>query len=432
MSTIAVLSLYRPRVEDFLAARGEDIIAVIPESMRERRESADPGYPISTIEHWDDYTTLARLAMEFEALGVTAVATIDEPCVRAAAFIRDLLGMPGQNHQSAVACTDKSMMKKRLGAAGLPVAQHRVVHTVEQIREFLDETGSDVVVKPRYGFGAINTYRVSRDNFDRLVSMGAFGPPTTLPDVYQSTTLAADIGQVGYLVERYVDVAAEYHCELLRHEGSEVHCLAARYFTPCLADRAVGSAFLDPNSDEAIEVRELTRSAATALGVAQGFGHCEIFRDRSGRWLVGEFGARPGGLLAPRMLQLSYGIDNLAMLADQLAGKRPRIDPSARAAGAIAWAAVPVPGSGLITEMPDEAHLLTLPGVIEAHVGLRRGDSTAGLYGTITHAAYVVCRGDTPEHAEALAKDARRACQIRVEPGSVTPNVATGALTGTH
>jgi hypothetical protein len=143
---IVVLSAYRPRLEDFLTARGEKIVAVIPESMREPRESTNPRYPIRTIDHFDDYTELARIAAELEALGVTAVATIDEPCVRAAAFVNELLGLPGLDHRSAVACTDTSVMKRRLAAAGVPVAEHRVAHDVRQIRKFLDDAGGEIVV----------------------------------------------------------------------------------------------------------------------------------------------------------------------------------------------------------------------------------------------------------------------------------------------
>jgi two-component system, NarL family, sensor kinase len=65
--------------------------------------------------------------------------------------------------------------------------------------------------------------------------------------------------------------------------------------------------------------------------------------------------------MIPRMLQLGYGIDNLALLADQLAGRRPRTELGTRAAGGIAWLSVPVE-SGVITDMPDEAQLLSIFG----------------------------------------------------------------------
>ncbi|MCV7220945.1 ATP-grasp domain-containing protein [Mycolicibacterium elephantis] len=416
---IVVLSLYRPRLEDFLAAQGEKILALIPDSMRTAREAGDPGYPIRTIDRWDNYNELARLAGEFETLGVTAVATIDEPCIRAAAFLRGLLGLPGQDHESAVACTDKSVMKRRLAAHGIPVAEHRVVHSVAEIREFLDEIGDAIVVKPRSGFGTINTHRVGLDNFDDLAAAGAFAPPRDLPEYFWSTSMTSDLGQVSYLVERYVDVVAEYHCELMLHEGEEVHCLAARYANPVLADHAVGSVWLHHRSAEAVEVRRLTRAAAKALGVTHGFGHCEVLRDRTGRWFVGEFGSRPGGSMIPRSLKLSYGIDNLALLADQLCGRRPRKQPPPRRIpGAIAWLAIPVE-SGVITDMPDEAQLLGLPGVIDAEIVMRPGDSTKGLTsGAMFHAAYIFCVGENAQEAEDFAKHAQRACHIAVDPAA--------------
>ncbi|OBF54767.1 hypothetical protein A5787_04135 [Mycobacterium sp. 852002-50816_SCH5313054-b] len=210
---IAVLSLYRPRLEEFLASRGQKTIALIPDSVRRLRESTRPQYRITSIDRWDNYNALAGLASQFEALGVTAVATIDEPCIRAAAFLRDLLGLAGQDHHSAVACTDKSVMKSRLTAAGIRVAEHRVVRSGAHIREFLDATGGDIIVKPRCGFGSINTHRVNHDNFDHLASRGAFGAPGELPAYFQSTTISTASGRISYLAERCIDVAAEYHCD---------------------------------------------------------------------------------------------------------------------------------------------------------------------------------------------------------------------------
>lgn len=414
---IAVLSLYRPRLETFLAGRGEDLIAVIPDTMHAERAAASPGYPLRTVSSWDAYHELSALAAEFEVLGVTAIATVDEPCIRAAGFLRDLLGLPGQNHDSAVACTDKSVMKHRLAAAGIPVAEHRVVRTVAQIRAFLAEIGDDIVVKPRWGFGTINTHRVSADTVDDLVAHGAFDPPSDLPRYFGSTTMTATLGQTGYVAERCVDIVAEYHCELMLHHGVEVHCLAGRYADAILSDFTAGSVWLDPASTEATMVCDLSRAAAAALGLTHGFGHCEVFLDRSGRWFVGELGSRPGGLMIPRMLELHHGIDNLALLADQLSGRRPRSDGAPRAAGTIAWTAVPVE-SGLITEMPDEAAILQMPGVIEAEIVLRPGDSSKGLPGGMFHAAYIFCVGDSAAQAETLAKNAQKACRITVDPAA--------------
>ncbi|OBF54768.1 hypothetical protein A5787_04140 [Mycobacterium sp. 852002-50816_SCH5313054-b] len=194
-----------------------------------------------------------------------------------------------------------------------------------------------------------------------------------------------------------------------------MHCLAGRYSKPILSDPAVGSVWLDPYSAEAAEVCALTRAAASALGVTHGFGHCEVFRDRSGQWLVGEFAARPGGLMIPRMLQLRYGIDNLSLMADQLVGHQPATEPATHLAGSIAWRAIPI-DPGVITAMPDEAYMLSLPGVIEVQIMLRPGDSTTGLPASMYHAAYIVCIGDTPRQAEERAQDALNACRITVDP----------------
>ena len=65
---IVVLSLYRPRLEDYLATRGTKILALIPVSMRLAREATNPGYPIRTIDHWDNYNELAASQGNSKAL----------------------------------------------------------------------------------------------------------------------------------------------------------------------------------------------------------------------------------------------------------------------------------------------------------------------------------------------------------------------------
>jgi L-amino acid ligase C-terminal domain 2 len=70
---------------------------------------------------------------------------------------------------------------------------------------------------------------------------------------------------------------------------------------------------------------------------------------------------------------------------------------------------------GVITEMPDDDDLLQLPGVIEAEIVLRRGDSTAGLPASMFNAACLFCVGESPEHAEALVQNAQSACRITVD-----------------
>ncbi|MBX9398994.1 hypothetical protein K4749_36790 [Streptomyces sp. TRM72054] len=416
---IVTLSSFRPLLEEFLAARGDKVTAVVPDNVHARRESGNPGYTIRTIQRWDDYTALAGLARELEPLGVTAIATLEEPCVRAAAFLRGLLGVPGQDFSSAVACTDKSVMKRRLTKAGIPVAEHREVYSTQEIGECLDELGGDIVVKPRHGFGTLNTYRVnSPQRLEELISAGAFEPPRSLPTDFNASTIAQQLGKVGYLVERYIDVDVEYHCDLLLHEGAEVFCLASRYGQPLLesSSRTIGSVLLDPESAEAGTVLELTRVAAAQLGVSEGFGHCEVLRDRSGQWWVGEFASRPGGSMIPRMLQLHYGIDTLALLAEQLTGRMPRVE-SVSHSGTLAWRAVPA-DAGVITDMTDEAQLRSLPGVVDVQVALRPGDFATGVLGTTSYAAFVFCTGDTPEQAEQRAEAARNACSVTVTPSS--------------
>ncbi|WP_329576587.1 hypothetical protein OG500_03950 [Kitasatospora sp. NBC_01250] len=98
----------------------------------------------------DDYTGRAteelveRLVREH---AVERILTTAETDVLRAARLRHRLGLPGQDEASALAYRDKHVMKTLAGAAGVPVAPMRLLHSGAELRDFAGEHGLPVVVK---------------------------------------------------------------------------------------------------------------------------------------------------------------------------------------------------------------------------------------------------------------------------------------------
>ena len=79
------------------------------------------------------------------------------------ARLRTDFNIPGIKNDLITDIKAKSRMKARFIAAGVPVARGRVVHTPDEARLLIAETGYPVVAKPDIGVGAAHTYRINDD-----------------------------------------------------------------------------------------------------------------------------------------------------------------------------------------------------------------------------------------------------------------------------
>jgi biotin carboxylase len=406
---VLVLSVTSSALEDRVAAVVPGRVRVaMPAATAEGRRAAGPPYPVHPIEDWADLDEFRDLAEKVRAeAGVSNVVAAVEPGVRPAAFARAMLGIPGGiSYETAVRCTDKHLMKVALAGAGLPVADHRVAHAFADIPARVRELGGyPIVVKPRDGFGAINTHRVrSAADLPALADAGVFGDGVTaaLAPALTATGVGDGLaaGDAGFLVERYIDVAAEYHCEILRVAGRTRYAIPGLYMTPLLSDAAtLGAVLLDPDSATGTRIRDLAENAVAALGIDDGFAHVELLEDRAGHWWVGEVGARRGGAALPLVIQLAYGLDTLDIDARWAGGEVP--DPVvAPRPGEYGWAGVRIQRTGRIASIASRDDLLGQPDVIDAVI-LAQPDQTVAAGGTGLFAAYVFYRADT--RAEVLA-----------------------------
>jgi stage V sporulation protein SpoVS len=381
---VLVFSLLSSVLEDALtrdaiASGGPLPVVCMPEPAAAIRRDTDPDhlYDLVTVPSLHDLGALRELAARWEDR-VDAVATTNECALQAAAITRGYLGVAGMDLDTAVRFTDKHVMKTRLLAAGVPAAAHRRVHQPDDVAAAAEELGWPVVVKHREGFNATNTHVLrSLAALDRLRNSGAFtvGPavhPAIAAEVV-GTGLATTAG--GFLVEEFVDVAAEYHCEILRIDGATVYAIAGRYVWPCIEEKYVGlsgGVLLDPDGDEAVEVRRLALAAADALGLPDGTGHAEVFRTRDGRWLLGEIAARPGGFgIQPAIAHAYTGIDLPQILAALARLERPTVRPQLTSGG-FGWVTA-LSRPELLQNIADPAELMADPRVLSADITQQPG-----------------------------------------------------------
>ncbi|GAB3856587.1 hypothetical protein ACFPIJ_58515 [Dactylosporangium cerinum] len=351
--TVIVVAANPPVLEQAVLDSGvQDVVSVVPQRIADTR--AAETYPVHVVPSLSDLPALAVVAAAHP--GATAVLALQEEAMVAAGFLRDLLDVPGPRLGEAVRFTDKAVMKRRLDRAGLPVARHIRVRTLDEVAAAADQLGWPVVSKPVTGGATQHVWRLTdRAELDRLRGGGHL------------------TGEGPFLVEEYVDVVQEYHCEALFARGAEVYAHVGRYPQPLLhgLGDTNGTTFLPDDSHEARTVAELHRSAARTLGLTDGFTHGEFFGTRQGL-LVGEVAARPGGAGIPRALQLQYGIDVRGWAID-LALDRPLRPAGPPSDGVVTWLALAA-RPGRIARISSAEELLAHDGVIEAVLRYQPGD----------------------------------------------------------
>ena len=213
------------------------------------------------------------------------------------AQVRMALGLPGMTEHAAVNFRDKSQMKDVLRQAGLPVARHRLVESVEEATRFARTVGGRLVIKPPNGAGAKSTFqaRSEREVTDilRRLSPG-LGRPVLCEEFIQG-------------VERSLEVASlsgrPVWWSSTRYDPTPLHVLE----NPWIQWTVTLPREQDDPADS--EVRRLGFAALRALGMDTGFSHMEWFRRSDGTIAISEIGARPPGAQIVSLMSYAHDKD---------------------------------------------------------------------------------------------------------------------------
>lgn len=312
----------------------------------------------------------AALQVLAESGPVDAVFAPSERMIPVGGFLRAFLGLPGYGFDESVACTNKFAMKERLRRAGVPVARSTLAPTAEDVVGQVERGGSRAVVKPAFGIGASYTH---------VVDPGSAALDDAVADLR---------GTPGpFVVEEWIDVVDELHCDGLVRDGRVLMASVAQYFTPVLRSAGTlwGSFTVRDGEPHDAEVRALHERAVAALGPHDGVTHLEVLVAHDGRHLVGEMACRPGGGGVPRMLRRAYGLETMDSFLDANLGIAPTLPAAPQGAGndrVVAWCQLPV-REGTVVDVTSAAVLREVPGVVDVELTAMPGTVySAPIYST--------------------------------------------------
>lgn len=201
----------------------------------------------------------------------------------------------------------KSKMKESYRAAGVPVARHHMIRTIDAACAFIRTVGYPVIVKPDNGCGAEATYKLK--NEDDLQNFFAHLPA------------------IPYIMEEYIngtivsfDGVADSHCVPLFY--------ASNVFPTPLLDIVSQKGDLAYWTQKSVPaaLKDVGFRTIKAFGAKSRFFHCEFFQlnedkpglGKKGDYVALEVNMRPAGGYTPDMINFANSVDCYQIWADMV------------------------------------------------------------------------------------------------------------------
>ncbi|MEU6466141.1 ATP-grasp domain-containing protein [Streptomyces sp. NPDC046976] len=391
--------------------------------------SADPGrYPyaaedglrtvvVDTADPGALWSAVRELAAGAEIAGVLSSS---EYFVATAAEVADRLGLPGPAADAVRACRNKTIQRRLLAGAGVPVPGFTEAGEVAEAVDAAARLGLPVVVKPVQGSGSVGV---------RLcASLGEVAD-------HAGTLLAATVNERGLaaptriLVESYL-TGREFSVEVVGHEA--VVTVAKHVGPPPV--------FVETGHDLPADLPARQRDALTgcavaavrALGLGWGAAHVELRLDGDTPRVI-EVNPRLAGGMIPELVRRACGIDLVTAQVRAAAGLPVTLERDRDAGASIRFLTVEAAGTLGPADAVEEAlsRAWAVPEVVDAAL-YRAPETPVGpaedFRGRLGH---VITAGSSPAAAARAAETALTGLATALRPPAAPPTVQPPAPSDT-
>jgi len=335
---------------------------------------------VVVVDDVEDLTAVRKAAIAVYARNpFTRVVSPSELSLQAGGYLRSYFGLPGLGYDQANVMSNKYAMKRAFQRAGLPTADFRLAASLADVPRVADALGWPVVIKPVIGGGAEDIFVVS--------------DATDLAALNESPrSVSLRNSPYPLVVEEFVDIRTEYHCDGVIDGGKTRFLSVAEYFSPVLSSvgGVVGSFTLPQASPESRELTRLHDDVVAALGLADIVTHLEILDTQRGL-LVGEIACRPGGGGIPQMIAHQYDVDLWDSFLDVSIGDTDVDLAVPERDDYLIQYMLPRP-RGVITRLTPSELLAAVPGVERVELHASVGDASESVVHSATHAGVVLAR----------------------------------------
>ena len=393
------------RAPDFMAAADKlGLDVVVASDIDQPLADMYPGRWLTLPYHDPERgaQAVARYADRFPLDAVVAVGRSRHPMSRRSPARRS--NSPQNRAESVLATRDKSVLRERLAAAGIPSPAWHIARfdddpaaTAATVKQRL---GWPVVIKPL----ALNGSRgVIRANNAAALQRAV----ERLHRLLARPTVRDECGDTAdrFLVEQYIpgqEVALE---GLLR--GGQLHTLAL-FDKP---DPLEGPFFEEtiyvtpsrlPESQQQL-ISATTQRAAEALSLRDGPLHAELRLNADGAWPV-DIAARTIGGLCGRTLSFGAGMSLEEIVLRHAVGAP--LDSLNREAAAAGVMMIPVPRAGILQAVHGLEAARAVPHIDNIEIEARPGDRLIPLPESSDYPGFIFARAHTPEQVEQALRNA--------------------------
>jgi len=261
------------------------------------------------VDRLDAYPELIRACGYFtHAYGkIDRIDSLNEYWLATEARLRDDFNVFGVRESDIGMIRRKSKMKEHFRKAGVPVAAGRVVHTLEEARGLIGETGYPVVAKPDEGVGALDTFRLDSD--EDLIRFFARKPA------------------VDYIIEAFVQGTIYSFDGLCDGQGQPIF-RTAHVFSQGIMETVNEARHLAYYSlrDIPAALEDAGRRCLKAFKVRERFFHIEFFRTGEEEYTALEVNMRPPGGFTTEMFNYACDIDIYRIWANLLVHGHTDVD----------------------------------------------------------------------------------------------------------
>jgi hypothetical protein len=266
---------------------------IIPDKY-DKHFNTNSGYEsvIGLKDYFNDNELSSVIASLNKKEKITHLISISEKDTQRAALLREYYGLNGQKMLSATLYRDKFWMKRRVEDAGILVPSYRLVHNIEDIKEFIKEHDYPVIIKPVSDADSNGVHKITGDK-----ELGFFEPNSTR------------------LVEKFIKCSHMYSIDGLVIDGKPIIIVAHRYHEKPMEIKNSTSFVIieqllpdDPMTVRLVDYQEKLLKHIPNSAKSFCF-HTEVFHTDNDEIVFCETASRLAGARIPQMIKEAYEID---------------------------------------------------------------------------------------------------------------------------
>ena len=269
----------------------------------------NPGHKLADEYHnvsTTDKEAVLKLAEQLKIDGIVAYAS--DPAAPTAAYVAEILGLPGNPYKSVEILARKDLFRAFLAENDFNVPRSQSFYTLDEAKAWLDEIGVPAFIKPVDSSGSKGVTNLKNKDHLAEAFQHALQFSREKKVVVEEVIIRAghQVAGDGFIVDG----------ELV------FRCWADENFDGlCNGLVPIGQSFPTSHPKECLDTaHEESQRLLTLLGMRTGALNFDFLFDQNGQFYFLELGPRNGGCQIPEVIRYSTGVDLIKYTVDAAIG----------------------------------------------------------------------------------------------------------------